>query len=187
MELESKMDGFKMPEKLSPEELDKQAFEAAKLAETSEDKPMTYLDKLKAFNLTLEQAIQIIDSLVTEGYWEEEIQLSKSVKIKFKSRSAKFNTYLSETIDIADPKKVGKLNHLMALHQVAGSLEQYGPAKMPPIDDEMPKELWEKHLKDRVNFISKLPSPVFLVLNSKLSIFDQKLLIIFSEGYEKNF
>jgi hypothetical protein len=187
METESKMSGFTLPKQATPEELDTQALEAAKLAEGLDSKPLTYLDKIKAYDLTLEQALQIIDSLVTEGAWEEDIQLSKSVKIRFKTRSAKFNSYLAETIDISDPKKVGKLNHMMALNQVAASLEQYGPAKMPPLDDDMPKDLWEANLKQRIAFVSKLPSPVFLIMNSKLSIFDQKLLIIFSEGYEKNF
>lgn len=191
----SKLEGFKLPIKgataAAPEAPDLDDLAKAPLesqdAEPYSDVPMTYEQRLKAFDITPEKALEIIDKLVVDGYYEEETNLSKSVKIKLKTRSARFNTYLADTIDIADPKKVGKLNHLMSLNQVAGSLEKYGPMTLAKLDDEMLDDVWEKALKSRVAFVSKLPSPVFLALNSKLADFDRRMLILFSDGYEKNF
>ena len=188
----SKLEGFKLPEpQLITQELDALANEPleAKVPDGEQEfnTPMSYDERLKAFDITKEKALEIVDKLVVEGFYEEEVPLSKSVKITLKTRSARFNTYLANTIDIADPKKVGKLNHLMSIHQVAGSLEKYGPLALAKLDDDMPEDVWERVLKTRITFVNKLASPVFLALNAKLADFDRRMLIIFSDGYEKNF
>lgn len=151
------------------------------------DPIFTYEDRVKLFGLTVNQALEIIDALAVNGDWREGFQVSKAVKVMFSTRSARFNSYLADRIDIADPKKVGKLNQMMVEYQIAGSLVSYAEKSMPELNDHLPQEQWEAVLKKRLDFVKLLPSPVFLLLSNKLAKFDAKMMVVFSEGYEQNF
>lgn len=158
-----------------------------KAQETPVDPALAYEQRIKEFGLDINQALVIIDALTVDGFYQEEFALSKTTKAVFCSRSTRFNSFLADRIDIADPKKVGKLNQMMAEYQVAASLASYGPHVMPEIKDSMPVKEWEEALNRRLEFVRLLASPVFLLLTNKLAKFDAKLMTVLSEGYEKNF
>jgi hypothetical protein len=156
-------------------------------AARAKDPALTYEDRIKEFGMSVPQALEIIDSLAVKGDWREDVQVSKTISATFSTRSARFNSYLANQIDIADVKKVGKLNQLMVEMQIAGSLARYGEHTMPELPDNAPEDLWVKALDKRRDFVQLFPSPVFLMLANKLSKFDAKLIVVFSEGYEANF
>jgi hypothetical protein len=152
-----------------------------------EDKALSYEERVKLFGMSIDEALKIIDALTTIGDYEEELKISKSVSVVLATRSTRFNSYLADKIDIADPRKVGKLNQLMAEYQVAASLTRYNKTPMPALETQKTPALWEKSLESRLEFVRCLPSPVFLLLTNKLAKFDAKMLVVFSEGYEQNF
>lgn len=152
-----------------------------------EDKALSYEERIKLFGMNVNEALTIIDALTVDGDYAEETKLSKSVSVSLTTRSTRFNSYLADRIDIADPKKVGKLNQLMAEYQVAASLNRYNKVEMPPLETTKSQQDWEAALQQRLEFVRCLPSPVFLLLANKLAKFDAKMLVVFSEGYEQNF
>lgn len=170
------------------DDLAKRAEEAMPpMPEEPLDPALTYGDRLKRVKLTLEQAFVIIDALTIEGVYREDVQITKRVKATFVSRSTRFNSYLADSIDIADPKKVGKLQQMMAVYQIAASLDKYGDKVMPKFNDDMAPEEWVKALSERVKLVERLPGAVFTALSMKVAEFDAKMFVVFSEGYEENF
>lgn len=197
----SKLEGFTFQKPavdttpVTEEELEEAAsgfdpLEAAKdevKAEAKSTPALRYRERLKSESIELADAMAAIDSLAVEGSYSETQPLSRTVKVNLKTRSTRFNSYLADRIDIADPKKVGKLNQLMSEYQVAASLTRYGELTLPVLDDAAPAKEWEAALDGRLAFVRRLPAPIFVALCSKLSRFDTKMLVIISEGYEQNF
>lgn len=175
----------------TPPTLDDLAMQAEAAMPSEPEAPvdmvMTYADRLKAVKLTLAQALVVIDALTIDGIYREEVQITKRLKATFVSRSTRFNSYLADRIDIADPKKVGKLQQMMAVYQIAASLDKYGDKLLPVFNDDLNPEAWEAALLDRVKMVERLPGAVFTALSMKIAEFDAKMFVVFSEGYEENF
>jgi len=165
----------------------KQARQKAEGVGGGEDSVLTYEARIEYFGMKIEDALKIIDALTMEGDYEEEVRISKAATVLLSTRSTRFNSFLADKIDIADPKKVGKLNQLMAEYQIAASLSRYNKTVMPILETAKTPQEWEANLQARLEFVRHLPSPVFLLLSNKLAKFDAKLLVVFSEGYEENF
>jgi hypothetical protein len=175
------------------ENVEKLADEAAKtMEETAEveenaDPALAYVKRLEENGLSLPKALAIIDDLAVKGRYSEDIALTPRVKITLATRSTRFNSYLADKVDIANPQKVGKLNQLMTEYQVAASLDRYATTAMPPLGDDLTEEQWTAALEQRLQHVRRLPSPIFLAIVNHLARFDSRMIIIFSDGYEKNF
>ena len=172
-------------EEFSAENLDRIAQEAAE--ESKDPALMTYAERLERNEIKKEEALIIIDALLSQGKYSETVKLGPERTAKLVTRSTRFNTFLSDTIDIADPQKVGKLNQLMTEYQMAASLVEFCGRELPDLSVGMPEDVWRKTLEEKVRFVRTLPSPVFIALCNKLSRFDAKIILVFSEGYDENF
>jgi len=149
---------------------------------------MTYEDRVKAFELSMDEAMSIVDILVTKGEYQEVVNLSRTMSVVIGTRSTRFNSYLSKVIDSESPRKTGRLNQLMTEYQLAGSLVSFGKEELPSLyDQNMTEDEWVEVVDARVGFIKQLQGPIFLTLCNKLARFDSKMMIVFSEGYDENF
>jgi len=151
------------------------------------ERPYTYEERVKTFGLSIEEALKIVDDMALGGAYRENVRLSKSIMISFTTRSTRFNSFLTREIDLADPKKMGRMNQLMSEWQLAASIEQYGDQPMAPLSDEMKDDVYAKVLNTRRSWIQRLPAPIFLALCALLIKFDAKIMTVLSEGYEANF
>ena len=152
-----------------------------------EGRPYTYEERVKTFGLSIDQALKIVDDLALGGAYQEDARLSKSVKVTLVTRTTRFNSFLAREIDMADPKKMGRMNQLMSEWQLAASLERYGDQPMAPLSDEMKDDVWAKVLQARRAWVLRLPGPIFMALCTLLVKFDAKILTVLSDGYEANF
>lgn len=148
---------------------------------------LSYLERLKLIKVELEEALEIIDRLATEGRYSEGYKLSPSIKGQISSRSTRFNSFLSAKIDLMNPKKVGRMNQLMSEYQLAASLDSYGEVSFPVLDDNLDEKAWEEVLTQRHAFVKQLSSHVFVKLCALVSDLDIKLTIVLSQGYEDHF
>jgi hypothetical protein len=189
--LTSEMQGFKRPaQNVAPVQEEVVGSEPAKKKRRKkheEDKPLTYTERLKLLEIKPEEAIRIIDEMVENDYYKEEIKVSKSKSATISTRDVRFSDYLTSKLDEIDPTQIGMFNQLSSKYQLAASLVTYGDEKLPDLKSDMADNVWEDTLKIRLNFVTALPGPIFLALTGKLAHFDLKMNTILSEGYEANF
>ena len=189
---DSKLEGFEKPV-MTPEQIQASTFEepefkkSKKSKKFNESKELTYGERLKLIEVTKDSAIKIINSLVDNDKYTEEKKLSEKTKVVFSTRSVKFSDYLTRKLDSLEAKQMAMFNQVSTKYQLAASLEKYGDQAMPPLDNNLVEESWEKVLEVRLKFVSELPTPIFLALINHLSKFDMKMNVILSDGYEENF
>ncbi len=143
------------------------------LALPPSDPQEDFLKQLERLKITKDTAAQIVDAMLFKGFYEEEIPLTKKVKVKFKTRGQEAVDRLNTEINRIDPKFNGTLYSLVAEYNIAASLVAYGPYQFDGSTDEG----FEKTLK----YIKALPTPVFQLLANKLSKFDDKTMTVMSE------
>lgn len=145
-----------------------------------EDPKEKYLKDLAALGVTKDQAATIIDAMVFQGFYEEEVQVTKKLKVKFRTRDARAADRLNEVVNKENPQFTTFLYALIANYNLAASLVGYGPHAFDPSTDEG----FEKTLR---YVKSRIPLPVFQLLVTKLSQFDEKLTTIMRDGCVENF
>jgi hypothetical protein len=155
------------------------ADEEAALKVAPVDPKAKYLQDLERLKVTKEEAARIIDEMLFQGGYSEEMQVTKKLKIKFRTRGQKAVDRLNKAIDSVNPQFNGSLYSLIAEYNLAHSLIQYGPHLFDSVSDA--------NFDAALIFIKSLPSPVFQVLATKLSKFDEKLATIMTEGVVEDF
>lgn len=186
--LKAKTENMSSGTKPSSNNAEESSGEKKEVAEFDQDRvTITYEDRIKEFGLTPDVAMEIVDQIAMEGFYVENYRIAREVSIRFQTRPTRFNTFLTEKIDLFDPKKVGRMNQLMTEYQLAASLAKYGDTEFQPLTDGLTGEQWEGIMESRLSFIESLPTPLFIALCDKLVRFDLKLATVFSEGYDSYF
>ena len=155
--------------------------------QTPHDKILTYEERLKRNDIAKEEALKIVDSLLAGESYVEEVKLGSKASAKFTTRSTRFNSFLADRVDIADPKKVGKLSQLMSEYQLAASIVELNGESWGELKESAPEEEWVRILESKRERVKLLPSPVFVAVCNHLSRFDAKMILVFSDGYVENF
>lgn len=127
-----------------------------------------YIESLKEFKLNPDQAAEIVDSLITAGFYEESFQLNKKVTVKFRTRSQDATNRIDRALAETKPEFNSSVMGILARYNLASSLVQYGKFTYKPYEDDAE---FNKTLK----FVERLPQPVFQLLIGELSKFDNKL------------
>jgi hypothetical protein len=130
-----------------------------------------YLEALKAINVTPDQAANIVDSLIIQGFYEETFLLNKKFPVKFRSRDQGSNQRIDRALADHKPEYNSSYMTLVVTHNIAASLVQYGKFICQPYVSD---EEFDKTLK----MVQKIPQPIFQLLVEQLSKFDQKLLTV---------
>jgi hypothetical protein len=158
--------------------LEELAEEAIKAAEPISPQDR-YLKDLEKLGVSRDEASRIVDTMLFGGVYEEEIVVTKKLKVKFRTRGQDAVDRLNQAIDKINPQFNGSLYSIVAEYNLAHSLAAYGPHAFDTKTDEA---------FDRVHkYVKALPSPVFQLLASKLSKFDQKLTTIMAEDVVASF
>jgi hypothetical protein len=160
--------------------------EAASLE--AEVKPMSsYEDKLKEAGLTREEAARIIDSVLTKGYYAEEVSITKAIRARFRTRSARDTRRAQDQIEAVRPAFDASYQELLSRQLLAASLEQFGKDKLPHAERRASQEEVEKAFADRLAYVEALPDLALRLLLQKLISFDRKMSILLEEGVVANF
>lgn len=162
----------------------KEAVDADKLAEEAVqaaplDPHDAYLKELERLKVSKEEAAKIVDAMLFKGFYEEDVPLTKKVKIKLRTRGQDAVDRLNQAIDRIDPKYNGTLYSLIAEYNLSASLVAYGPHAFDPSTEEG----FERTRK----YVKSLPTPVFQLLATKLSKFDEKTMVVMTEGAVESF
>lgn len=143
---------------------------------SSEEK---YKAVLKEEGISLEEAREIIDKVMVqlEAYVETRT-IGLGVKIKLSTRMPADIERLRNVIEELQPRFQATREFEAAKYNLAASLVQYNN-KVFNRD--------EKGILQIIEWLKKIPMPVFTAIQQELYEFDRKISIVFSDGYIENF
>ena len=150
------------------------------LEQSPEDRLAKYWKELDALGVTRDEAAKVIDQLLFKGVYQEEYRVNNKLTVTFRTRDQRASDRLAEAMDQHDPKFNGTLLNLVAQYNLAASLVQYGPHKFEG-------GTTEEGFTIALDYIKKLPFPVFSILATKLSKFDTKVATIMTEEAVSSF
>lgn len=138
-----------------------------------------YRKRLTDTGISLSDAQMIYDNVLTKGYHEEIIPLKKGVRAVFRTRAYDDTMRLQQELEAAQPRLVLSQEDLVTRFNLAASLYEWkGEAIKHDGDDAFDAAL---------AIVKKMPGPVFSLLAQALAKFDQKIMVIFSEGSAEAF
>ncbi len=98
-------------------------------------KPPTWEDRLKAANITVDQAYEILTSMLTTGYYEKTFHLyGGRLPVTLRTRLAWHRTRHKEALDALRSNDPLVHSELEFRHALAGSLGRIGPTAFPVVE-----------------------------------------------------
>jgi hypothetical protein len=165
-----------------------QKFEQEAASLEAEIAPMaSYEDKLKEAGLSREEAARIIDAVLTKGHYAEDAQITRTIRARFRTRSARDTRRAQDYLETVRPTFDSSYQEILSRQLLAASLESFGGDKLPFPDRRAGQEEIEKAFQDRLAYVEALPDLALRLLFQKLIKFDRKLSILLEEGVVQTF
>ena len=138
-----------------------------------------YRDRLKASDISLEDATQIFDDVMDKGYHEVSVKLGRFGRAVFHTRQYSDHTRLQETIERLSPKFAMITDDIINRFNLAASLVEWRGKKIPHQD--------EKDFEAAMDLVMHMPGPAYALLVNELAKIDAKVMVVFSNGAAEAF
>lgn len=135
---------------------------------------MSYEERLKAQGISMEEALVIVDALMSEGVYKRKYAVTSKHMVEFKTRSMGDQGRYTKDLEDDRPMYAATSNALLSRHNLAASLVAFK-------GDEY------KDYEHALSFVVKLPEQVFRILIEKLRKFDILVMTVMDEGALENF
>lgn len=122
-----------------------------------------------------EELLAVFDSIMFESYYEEDVTIKGKLKIKFRSKSTKDVTDISNLVDGKTFNLISTLQEYRAFLNVVYSIVSYNN-----------RDLSAMKIEEKIALIEKLPSAIMGSLSAAVIKFDRKVDLACMEG-EENF
>jgi hypothetical protein len=143
-----------------------------------EDSPeLTYDQKIEKHGLTKEQAMEIVDAMFTQGFYEKTVPVAGNVTITFRTRKTEDQDRLFQRLESEGPQYPATVSNFVSKYNLAASMRQY---KGQQFGDDV-------EFKNKYNYVCNLPDTIFRLLCVKLAKFDEMILDVLDEGAIANF
>jgi|MudIll2142460700_1097286.scaffolds.fasta_scaffold00022_26 hypothetical protein len=146
-----------------------------------------YRKYLEEHDISEEDAARIVDDLMTKGYYEEEIPITRRVSMKLRTREQRDVVRVQLAMQVQRPLFQDSMSELVSRYNLAASLAAYNGKEyyFPGPTDSLERvdELFDERLK----VVEKLAAAVFSRLTMSLAKFDRKVLAVMREGVAENF
>lgn len=180
---------------IAPASPTKEALESAEKqldADAAKDeaalKPMkSYEERLKEVGVTREEAAEIIDAVLLKGYFAKEYNITKRIKVKFRTRSARDTERAQDMLEASPLTMATHYNDKLARYLLAASLEYFGTEKLEHSKRGDSKDAIEASYAARLNYVENMSDPALRVLFDKLRVFDTMIATVLAEGTIENF
>lgn len=151
------------------------------------EKAKSYVEILAENDIEKTKAQAIVDAIITDGFWEEALQVTKSTTVTLRTRGYEdYKRYL-RALEFINPKYVEEQNEIQIRYFLAASLVVFkGEAFEHPVANASEKER-EEAFDVRMEWISNQSERIINLLASKLSKFDRVVQLVMSEGVVENF
>jgi len=138
----------------------------------------TYEQRLQEHGIDREEAHAIVDEIMNKGVYTRAYTITTKTQAVFRSRHVEDQDRTNRAIEEALPQFSGTVRLMIAKHNLAASLAEFGKFKFENTEDGF---------KKAYNFVGKLPHMLFSVLVNKLSKFDELVLTVMDDGAIENF
>jgi len=151
-------------------------------------KTKDYEEILKEQGISLNEAKSIVDDMLTQGYYEERIKITRSITADFRTRTHADYLRYHNALEALNPRFEEERNELALRYCLAGSIARFNKSKF-----EHPNPLKAENgeinaaFDERLDWIEKQPERLVALLSSKLNAFDRKVALVMSEGVIENF
>jgi hypothetical protein len=137
---------------------------------------MTYEQKVKEHGLTIQEAVDIVNTMFDNNYYEREYKLTARYSILFRTRSTADQDRVLKRIEEDNLQYPASIAQLLAKYNLAASMQ-----KFKQID------FTEKPFDTKLKFVVALPETVLRLLVKKLSEFDELVMDVLDDGAIENF
>lgn len=168
---------------------DEVALGAEAAAVEAELVPMrTYEDLLRDAKITREEAAKIVDAIMEQGFWAENVRITKSVSARLRTRNSRDRTRAMDRVETARPAYDAHYYDLMNKLLLAASLESFGAMKFAhPPRDAKPEEV-EAAFETRFRYLDVvIADPAYQILLRAFLKFEDKVRVVTQEGVVENF
>ena len=172
----------KAPPAPEPATADSDVKEAAEDIEKAFETELTlaekYRKRLEEAKISLTVANAIYDAVLDKGFYEEYVRI-RTNRAVFRTRTYDDQLRLQTALETFQPRMAHSHDELVARYNLAASLfEWQGKAY---------KHDTEAEFEAVLQLIRKMPQPVVSMLYDALMKFDQKIMLVFSEGATDSF
>lgn len=151
-------------------------------------KPMvSYEERLKEIGVTKHKAAEIIDAVLLKGFYAEDVQVTKSIKARFRTRNARDTRRAQEQIEAQRLTYDVHYSEMLARLLLASSLERFAEDQLVHMPRGTKSEDIEKAFFNRMSYVEALSDPAMRLLITKLAKFDRMIGVVLEEGSIENF
>lgn len=137
---------------------------------------ITYAERVKKHDLTLEDALTIISEVFDNGFYEKTYQVTPKHSVTFRTRTTSDQDRVLRRIESDAPQYPASISQLLAKYNIAASIVKFKG-----------EDLSKRDFEDKYKMVANLPEVVLRLLSTKLIKFDQMMLAVLDEGAVENF
>ena len=148
----------------------------------------SYADRLKEAGIDTAKAAKIVDEVLLKGFYAEDIQITKTIKMRLRTRSARDTRRIQDILEAEAPKFDHHYRETLTRLLLAASLEQFGDQKLRHPEKNDKAEDIEQKFQERIQYLdSQVSDPALRIMFAKLFKFDQMITVALEEGAIENF
>lgn len=148
-----------------------------------------WLRNIKNAGLEEDDANEILDKVLEQGYWDKEYSLYQGrLKVVLRSRDAAANQRVANALDDVRTFDQAVINQARLRVQLACSLVRFRDKALPTASPDQPMGEHDRAFSDRMAFCDRfIAGPVIEALYRALIDFDSKTYAALSEGASSGF
>ena len=148
----------------------------AQLKKAEKAPEMTYEQKVKEHGLTLPEAMDIVNAMFDNNYYEREYKLTSRYSVLFRTRVTSDQDRILRQIEEQNLQYPVSIAQLLAKYNLAASIQKYKQL-----------DFSDKAFDVRLKFVLSLPETILRLLAQKLAEFDQLVMDVLDDGAIENF
>jgi len=148
----------------------------AQLKKAEKAPEMTYEQKVKEHGLTLPEAMDIVNAMFDNNYYEREYKLTSRYSVLFRTRVTTDQDRILRQIEELNLQYPASIAQLLAKYNLAASIQKYKQL-----------DFSDKAFDVRLKFVLSLPETILRLLAQKLAEFDQLVMDVLDDGAIENF
>lgn len=137
---------------------------------------LTYEQKIKNHGLSMDEALDIVNAILDNGYYEKAYRVTPRWEVVFRTRTTADQDRVLRRIEDANPQFPATVTQILAKYNLAASMIRFKGI-----------DFSKKDFDERLKFVMNLPEVMLRVLSGKLARFDQLMLDVLDEGAIQNF
>lgn len=146
-----------------------------------------YRKFLKEHKISEDDAEDIVDALLTRGYYEEVTPITRRRNVTLRTREHRDLLRLQVVFQVKQPVYQGAVDELTVRYNLAASLVSFDDKAFEFPTHDTSDTAADKMFDVRMEYIERMPSPLFTKLSMKLAAFDRKIAAVMREGVSENF